>query len=79
MTEKEGLLHTNSQMTLEEMLNAIGDCLSNLASSDDGEDAEYKDDDEEDLQLGKRTYNDEPSWAMGTMCNTVQHRIVRSQ
>jgi len=58
-----------------EMLHAIGDSLSNLASSDDeqgGKDNEY---DEEDTELGKLSDDDEPGWVMGTISGTVQHRM----
>jgi len=43
--EKGRLKTTKPEITVEEMLNAIRDSLSNLASSDDEEDGEDKDDD----------------------------------
>jgi len=55
------------------VLNAIGDSLSNLASSEDEEDGEDEDDDEGDTELGKLSQDDEPGWVMGTMSKTVQH------
>jgi len=57
------------------MLNAIGDSLSNLASSADEEDGENEDDVEEDTGLRKLTEDDEPGWVMGTFSKMVQHRI----
>jgi len=57
------------------MLNAIGDSLSDLASSKDEEDGEDEDDDEEDTGHGKLSEEDEPGWAMGTISKTVQHRM----
>jgi len=48
------------ETTFEEMLNAIGDSLSTLASSDDEQDGEHKEDDEEDTELGKLSDDDEP-------------------
>jgi len=45
-------------MTFEEMLNAMGDSLSDFESSDDEEDAEDKEDDEEDTVLGKLSIDD---------------------
>jgi len=57
------------------MLNAIGDSLSDLASSDDEQDREDKEDDEEDIELGKLSDDDEPGWVMGTITKTVQHRM----
>jgi len=53
------------------MLNAIGDSLSNLESSDDAEDGDDEDDDEKDTELGKRSKDDEPGWVMGTITKTV--------
>jgi len=41
------------------MLNAIGDSLSDLASSDDEEDGEDDNDAEEDTGHGKRSKDDE--------------------
>jgi len=51
---------------------AIGESLSDLASSDDGEDGE--DEDEETAQ-GKLSEDDEPGWVMGTITKTVQPRM----
>jgi len=57
----------------EEMLNAIRDSLSDLATSNDEQDGEDVEDDEEDTELGKLSDDDEPGWVMGTITNTVQH------
>jgi hypothetical protein len=48
MTQAEiaGFTAREPQKTYEEMLVAIGDSLSDHASSDDGEDGEYEDDEE---------------------------------
>jgi len=48
-----GLTTTNPETTFQEMLNPIGDSLSDLASSDDKEDGEDEDDDWEDPVAGK--------------------------
>ena len=48
--EKAGLKTTKPETTFQEMLNAIGDSLSDLASSDD----------EEDPAGGKPSEDDEP-------------------
>jgi len=55
--EMAELTTTKPETTFWEMLNAIGDCLSNLASSDDGEDGEDEGDDEDDSELGKLSKN----------------------
>ena len=64
---------TKSETTFEEMLNAMGDTLSDLASSDNQEEGEDKDD-EEDAEFGKLSEDNEPGWVMGTITKTVQHR-----
>jgi len=73
--EKAGLTTTKPETTFEEMLNTIGDILSDLASSDDEEDGEDEDDDVEDPAGDKLSDNDEPGWVMGTISNTVQFRV----
>jgi len=74
MTHAEiaGLTPREPQKTFEEMMAAIGDSLSDLASSDNGEDGE---DEDEETELGKRSEDDEPSWVMGTIFKTVQQRM----
>ena len=63
------------EKTFEEMLVAIGDSLSDLASSDDGEDGEEEDD--EETEQGNLSEDDEPGWVMGTITKMVQQRIQR--
>jgi len=57
------------------MLIAVGDSLSDLASSDDGEDGEDQDD--EETEQGKLSEDDELGWVMGTITKTVQQRMER--
>ena len=59
----------------EEMLVAIGDSLSDLASSDDGENREVEDDEEN--EQGKLNVDNEPGRVMGTITKTVQQRMER--
>jgi hypothetical protein len=54
-------------------LNAIGESLSDLATSEDGEDGEDEDDNEEDTEHGKLSEDDEPGWMMGIISKMVQH------
>ena len=75
--EMAGLTTTRPETTFEEMLNTIGDNLSDLASSDNGEDGEDEDDDKEDTELGKLSEDDEPSWVIGKISQMVQHRMER--
>ena len=75
--EKAGLTTTKPEMTFEEMSNTIRDSLSDLASSDNGENWEDEDDDEEDPAGGKLSEDDKPRWVMGTIRTTVQYRMAR--
>jgi hypothetical protein len=54
-----GLTSREHENSFEEMLVAIGDSLSNLASSDDGENGEGEDD--EETEQGKLSKDDKPS------------------
>jgi hypothetical protein len=71
MTHAEiaGLTPREPEKTFEEMMAAIGDSLSHLASSDDGEDGE---DEDEETELGKLSEDVEPGWVMGTIFKMVQ-------
>jgi len=71
--ENWGATTGKPETMFEEMLNAIGDSLSDVASSDDKQDREDEEDDEEDTELGKLSDDDEPGWVMGTITKTVQH------
>jgi len=73
--EKGRSTTTKPEITFEEMLNAIVESLSDLASSEDEEDGEDEDDDEEDTGHGKLSDDDEPGWVMGTISTTVQQRM----
>jgi len=73
--EIAGLMYREPGKTFEEMLVAIGDSLSDLASSDDGEDGD--DGDDEETEQSKLSEDDEPGWVMGTITKTVQQRLER--
>jgi len=77
MTHAEitGLPSREPAKTCEEMLPAIGDSLSDLASSNDGEDGE--DEDDEETEQGYLSKDDEPGWVMCTITKTVQQRMER--
>ena len=55
------------EKTFEEMLNAIGHSLSDLASSDEEQDVEDEEYNEDDTELGKLSDDDQPGWVMGTL------------
>jgi len=72
--ETAGLTTRKHDETLEEMMYAFGDGVSDVASFIIEEDGEDEADDEEDTELGKVSEDDEPGWVMGTITNTVpQH------
>jgi hypothetical protein len=54
---------------------AVGDSLSNIARSDDGEDGE--DENDPQTEQSNQSEDDEPGWVMGTISTTVQHCIER--
>jgi len=74
MTHAEiaGLTAREPEKTFEEMMAAIGDSLSDLASSHDGEDGE---DEDEETELVMLSEDDEPGWVMGTISIMVQQRM----
>jgi len=73
--ENVGATTGKPETTFEEMLNAIGDSPSDLASSDEEQDGEDEQYDEEDTELGKLSDDDELGWVMGTISRTLQHRL----
>ena len=73
--ESGGLTSREPGQTFEEMLDAIRDSPSDLASLDHEEDEE----DDEDTEQGKLSEDDEPGWVMGTISKTVQQRMDRFQ
>jgi Uri superfamily endonuclease len=77
MTTAENVGATTEKLetTVQEMLNHVGDNLSDLGSSDGEQDGEDKEDDEEDTELGKLGDDDEPGWVMGTIFKSVLRRI----
>jgi hypothetical protein len=77
--ETAGLTPREPEKTFEEILVAIGDSLSDLASSDDGKDGE---DEYEEIEYGKLSDDDEPGRVMGTNTQTIQQysaRILQKQ
>jgi hypothetical protein len=77
MTHAEiaGLTSREAEKTFEEMLAAIGDSLSVLASSDNGEDGEEEGD--EETEQGRLSEDDKPGWVMGTITKTVHQGMER--
>jgi len=73
--ESAGATTRNPETTFAEMLNAIEDSLSDLASLEDEHDGESEEDNEQDTELGKLSDDDEPGWVMDTISKTVQHRM----
>ena len=73
--ENSGLTTRELKITFHKMIVAIRDSLSNIASSDNGEDGE--DEYHEETAQGKLSEDDEPSWVMGTIPKMVDHRMER--
>jgi len=71
--ENTGLTTREPKKMLYEMVVAIGDSLSDIASSGNWEDGEDEDDDE--TEEGQLSEDDKPGWVMGTITKTVQHRV----
>jgi len=71
-TEIAGLPSREPKKTFEKMMAAIGDSLSDLASSVDEEDGE---DENEQTEQSKLSEDDEPGWVMGTITRTVRQRM----
>jgi len=55
------------------MLNTVVDNLSNLETSDDGEDVDEENPDQKHPELGKLSEDDKTSCVMGTCSIVVQH------
>jgi hypothetical protein len=72
--ENFGLTYREHEMTFHDMMVAIAESLSDLASSDDGEDKEDEDAETEQSQLSE---DEEPSWVMGTITKPVQQLLER--
>jgi hypothetical protein len=73
--ETAGLRSREPEKTFEDMLVAIGDNLSDLVSSEDGEDRE--DEDDKETEQGNLSEHDEPGWVMGRIIKMVPQRIER--
>jgi hypothetical protein len=73
--ESGGLTSREPRQMIQQILDAIGDNLNDLASSDNEQDGE----DDDDTEQGKLSEDDEPSWVMGTISETVQQRMERFQ
>jgi hypothetical protein len=70
LAETAGWTNRESEKTFDEIMVAMGDSLSNVACSDDGEDAE--DEDDQDIEQDMLSEDDNPSWVMGTITKTAQ-------
>jgi len=68
-------MNRESKMSFPQMMVAIWDSLSDVVSSDDGEDVD--DDYDEDTEHCQICEDDEPGWLQSTITNTVPQRIER--
>jgi len=72
-----GLTSSEPNKMFEEMRVAIRDSLSDVSTSDDGED--WEDEDDKETGHGKLSDDDEPCWVMGTITTTVQQHMEAFQ
>jgi len=72
-----GLTIKEPKQTFEEMNVALRDSLSDIASSDNGQDGEHEDDQE--TEQSKLSEDDEPGWVMGTVTKTSKQCMERFQ
>ena len=75
--DESGLTTRKPEQTYNEMLNGIGDSLSNLASSDNEEDGDNEEDVEDDTDQGKLSEDNEPSRVIGKISKPVEQRTER--
>jgi hypothetical protein len=73
--ENARLTNREPEKPFQGMMVAIRDSLSDLASSNNGENGE--DEDEHKTLQGQLSEDDEPSWVMGTITNSIQQHMVR--
>jgi len=73
--ENVGATTRTPQTMFQEMLNAFGDSLSDLVSSDDEQSGEDEEVDEDNSPLGKLSDDDETGLVMGKTSKTVQLRM----
>jgi len=69
--ETAGLTSRDPEKSVQEMMAAIGEILSDLASSDDEEDGE---DEDEETEQGKLSEDDEPGWVICIISKIIQLR-----
>jgi len=75
MAENAGLMIREPEETSNEILVSIGDSLSDIASSGNGENRE--DEIGEETKQGKWSKDDDPGWVIRTISKTVQQPIDR--
>jgi len=73
--EMVGLTTRKLERTFSDMFNAIGDTLSDRASSINEEDGEGNGDDEADSDLHKLSEDDKPHWVIGIISKIVEHHM----
>jgi len=66
-------MNREPEKTFQYIIFAIRDSLSDLASSNAGEDGDDEDDTE--TEQGKLSVDDEPGWVTGTIAKTVQQHM----
>jgi len=73
--EHTALINKEPKKTFHEIFVAIEDSLSDIPSSNNGEDTD--DEDHGVIEQGQLSEDDKPSWVMGTITKIVQQRMER--
>jgi len=73
--ENDRSTNREPEMTFQEIMDDIGDSLSDYASSNDG--ADRADENDEQTEQGQLRNDDEPSWVMGSVSKMVQQRMEK--
>ena len=74
--EHVGFTPTKLETAFVEMLNAIRDSLSDLASSDDRKDGDNKNDGEDDPAVGMLSEDDASGWVMCTISKWPMPQVI---
>jgi hypothetical protein len=73
--ENTGGTTTEPKTKFHEIIVAIGQSLSNIASFDNREN--WEDEDDEETQQGQQSETDDPGWVMSTITKTVKQQMEK--
>jgi hypothetical protein len=64
-----------TEMTFEEMLEAIGESVDAVSTSDEADDDEDDEQDGDDNNDAKLSDDDQPEWVVGTIDKSIEERL----